>query len=128
MKIKSIFFLFLIISTCVFSQNKTYTFNQFQVRNEVQQWGNVEKICAQTVHFTDQEIDLSIDQKYHLNIESKTDLPDKGIIYLCKDENLNPITVMIFGNSSMYMYTKNKRFLIYFDEKNEIVNNVADTD
>jgi hypothetical protein len=129
MQFKNLFLLILPLLTLgVSAQNKVFSFNQFQVRNNIQQWGNVEKICTQTVRFTNQEIDLNIDQKYHLNIESKTDLPDKGVIYLCKDENLNPITVMIFGNSSMYLYTKNKRFLIYFDEKNDIVNNVADTD
>jgi hypothetical protein len=33
-----------------------------------------------------------------LTILSKTNLPDKGIIYLCKDEKSNPITILLIDD------------------------------
>ncbi|MFN8275126.1 MAG: hypothetical protein U0X58_09640 [Flavobacteriaceae bacterium] len=97
-----------------FAQCKVFTYNQIQSRNEVQQWGSIQTIAPQRAEFTDSEIKLQADQPYHLTVISKTDLPDKGTIYLCKDEKSNPITVMLFDNIKMYLYAKTKRFLINF--------------
>ena len=126
--IKNLLIIIILLPFCVFSQKKVYSFNQFQSRNAIQEWGNMESICDRKAEFTEEKIDINIDQEYHLSIESKTDLPDNGIIYLCKDENLNPITVMIFGNSKMYLYCKQKRFLINFEEPKKFNSYLADTD
>ncbi len=115
MKLKQLLPLFCILfSLSGFAQCKVFTYNQIQSRNEVQQWGNIQTIAPQRAEFTDNEIKLQADQEYHLTVISKTDLPDKGTIYLCKDEKSNPITVMLFDNIKMYLYAKTKRFLINF--------------
>jgi hypothetical protein len=115
MKLKQILPLTFIVfaSTCM-AQCKVFTYNQIQTRNEVQQWGNIQTIAPQNAEFSENEIKLQADQAYNLTVISKTDLPDKGTIYLCKDEKSNPITVMLFDNIKMYLYAKTKRFLINF--------------
>ena len=109
------------------AQNKVFTFCQFQTRNNVQQWGKLENISEQMVHFSPLAIDLNIDKKYHLTILSKTDLPNNGAIYLCNDEKSNPITVTLIDNSKMFLYSKTKRYQINFDPMKSM-DIVADTD
>lgn len=96
------------------AQHKVFSFDQVQSRNDIQEWKNVEKVAEQIVEFTVDKINLKIDRNYQLTIISKTNLPDKGIIYLCKDEKSNPITVMLIDDIKMYLYAKSKRFLINF--------------
>ena len=111
------------------AQNKVFSFNQIQTRNDAQQWGKVQKVSEQEVHFTPEEIDLNVDKKYHLTILSKTDLPDNGTIFLCNDEKSNPVTVMLIDDSKMFLYSKTKRFLINFDNTIKTASNIlADTD
>lgn len=110
---------FFLLSFSGMSQCKTFTYNQIQSRNELQQWGNTQIIASQNAEFSDYEIKLQADQPYHLTVISKTDLPDHGTIYLCKDEKSNPITVMLFDNIKMYLYAKTKRFLINFQQAND---------
>ena len=119
--------LVLTITTFAYSQNKTFAINQVQARNTNQEWTLTETIGEQLVRFSKSEIDLSIDKKYHLTIISKTDLPDKGIIYLCNDEKANLVTVMLIDNIKMYLYSKTKRFLINF-ESTKILGLTADID
>lgn len=119
--------LVLIITTFANSQNKTFTIDQVQARNTNQEWTLTETIGEQLVRFSKSEIDLSIDKKYHLTIISKTDLPDKGIIYLCNDEKSNLVTVMLIDNIKMYLYSKTKRFLINF-ENTKLLGLTADID
>ncbi len=115
MKLKQILSLtFIVFATTCMAQCKVFTYNQIQTRNEVQQWGNIQTIAPQNAEFSENEIKLQADQAYNLTVISKTDLPDKGTIYLCKDEKSNPITVMLFDNIKMYLYAKTKRFLINF--------------
>jgi hypothetical protein len=108
-------------------QNRVFSYSQVQSRNSLQEWGKVQNISERRVYFTPEEIDMSIDKKYHLTIVSKTDLPDNGIIYLCNDEKSNPVTVMLIDNSKMYVYSKSKRYLINFDPMKPSVA-VADND
>jgi hypothetical protein len=125
---RSQFLLFLILlSFCVNAQHKVFSYNQIQSRNDIQEWGKCETITTQKAVFTANEIDLNIDKNYHLTIVSKTDLPDKGIIYLCKDEKSNPITVMLFDNIKRYLYAKTKRFLINFQHPTSL-GQLADSD
>ena len=97
------------------AQNKIYTFNEIQSRNSLQQWEKGENIGSRTVRFSPTEISLNIDTDYQLSILSKTTLPDNGVIYLCKDQKSNAVTVMLFDNLKMYLYNKTKRFLINFN-------------
>ncbi len=120
-------FFIVLISFCANAQRRVYSYNQIQSRNDIQEWGKCETITTQKAEFTANEINLNIDRNYHLTIVSKTDLPDNGIIYLCKDEKSNPITVMLFDNIKMYLYAKTKRFLINFQHSTSL-NQLADSD
>lgn len=106
-----LFFLSLTLS----AQNKTFVFSEYQTRNEKQQWGNTQRVGAQLAQFTPTQINVKADKDYHLNIVSKTDLPDNGAIYLCEDEKSNPVTVMLIDNIKMYIYSTTKRYMINFD-------------
>lgn len=108
-------FFILLFTTALFAQDKIYTFNEIQSRNSLQQWEKGEIIGDRTVHFSPSEINVNIDKDYRLSIISKTSLPDNGVIYLCKDEKSNPVTVMLFDNLKMYLYNKTKRYLINFN-------------
>lgn len=121
------FFIVLLYSFGASAQYKVFTYNQVQTRNDVQQWGKSQSISTQKAEFSAKEINLKIDRNYHLTIVSKTDLPDKGVIYLCKDEKSNPITVMLFDDIKMYLYAKTKRFLINFQPVSKL-NQLADSD
>lgn len=128
MKLKNQHFLLLgLIAFSVQAQYKVFSYNQIQSRNEIQQWGNTQFISPEKAEFGANEIKLKIDKNYHLTIISKTDLPNKGTIYLCKDEKSDPITVMLFDNIKMYLYAKTKRFLINF-ERNSGLGQLADSD
>lgn len=128
MNIKPVFFfLFMFLSCGANAQYKVYSYNQVQTRNAIQQWGKSQNICNQKAEFTAREINLNIDESYHLTIVSKTDLPENGTIYLCKDEKSNPITVMLIDDIKMYLYAKTKRFLINFQAPAKL-NQLADTD
>ena len=122
-------FLFIIVLFCfsAHAQHKVFSYNEIQSRNDIQEWGKCESIATQKAVFSANEINLKIDKNYHLTIISKTDLPDKGTIYLCKDEKSNPITVMLFDNIKMYLYAKTKRFLINF-QNNSNLSQLADLD
>lgn len=109
------------------AQHKVFSFDQVQSRNELQEWGKVERISDQIVEFTGDQIKLKIDKNYQLTVISKTNLPDKGIIYLCKDEKSNPITVMLIDDIKMYLYAKSKRFLINFKHAGNMLQ-LADMD
>lgn len=110
----------LVASLSSIAQNRVFTYSQVQTRDEHQVWNIIENVCLQSVSFTANEINLKVDKEYHLSIVSKTDLPDKGIIYLCKDEQTNPVTVMLIDDSKMYFYSKNKRYLIHFDDSKSV--------
>jgi inorganic pyrophosphatase/exopolyphosphatase len=125
---RSQFFLFIVlISCCANAQYKVFSYNQIQSRNDIQEWGKSETITTQKAEFTADQINLKIDKNYHLTIVSKTDLPDRGTIYLCKDEKSNPITIMLFDNIKMYLYAQTKRFLINFQHTTNL-NQLADSD
>lgn len=108
-------YLLLLTTACGFAQKKTFAFSQIQIRNDKQQWGESKFVGSQLAEFSNARIDVKADKNYHLNIISKTDLPDNGVIFLCKDEWANPVTVMLIDNVKMYLYSQNKRFLINFD-------------
>jgi hypothetical protein len=125
---RNLLYLFIVLVPLkIIGQRKILSYNQVQSRNELQEWGKIEKISNQTAEFTADKIKLKIDKDYKLTILSKTNLPDKGIIYLCKDEKSNPITVMLIDDIKMYLYAKSKRFLINFKQSSSIFQ-LADID
>ena len=99
----------------VAAQKKTFAFSEVQSRNDRQEWNNSQSVGARFASFSPTEINLNIDRDYRLQILSKTDLPNKGVIYLCKDDKANSVTVMLIDNIKMYVYSKTQRFLINFD-------------
>lgn len=107
--------LLILFSISVSAQNRSFAFSEIQTRDDKQQWGNSQNIGSQMVRFTPTQISLKADKDYRLNIISKTDLPDRGAIYLCKDDKANEVTVTLIDNIKMFVYTKTKRFLINFD-------------
>lgn len=109
------------------AQQKSFAFSEVQSRNEQQQWNNIQNVGNRVASFTPTEINLNVDRDYCLQIVSKTDLPDKGVIYLCKDDKSNAVTVMLIDNIKMYLYSKTQRFLINFDTFGS-QNYMADTD
>jgi len=113
MGFKTLFFLFVaFISVDLSAQKKVYTFTEFQSRNSLQQWEKCQKVEKQAISFTSNVINLIIDKSYHLKIVSKTLLPDNGVIYLCKDESQNSITVMLLNDDKLFLYNNTKRFKI----------------
>jgi hypothetical protein len=121
MLIKKLIYCFILIASLSSSaQNRVFTYSQIQTRNDDQEWSAIKNVSEQSVSFTCDEINLKVDKNYHLNIISKTDLPNNGVIYLCKDEDTNPVTVMLIDDSKMYLYSKSKRYLINFDDSKTV--------
>ena len=121
MLIKKLIYCFILIaSLSSLAQNRVFTYSQIQTRNDDQEWSAIKNVSEQTVSFTCDELNLKVDKNYHLNIISKTDLPNNGVIYLCKDEDTNPVTVMLIDDSKMYLYSKSKRYLINFDDSKTV--------
>ena len=128
MFLKNLFYLLIVaLPLKSIAQHKVFSFDQVQTRNDFQEWKNSEKVSDQIVEFTADKINLKIDKNYQLTIISKTDLPDNGIIYLCKDEKSNPITIMLIDDIKMYLYAKSKRFLINFKHSRSLLQ-LADVD
>lgn len=127
MTTKKALYLVLLIASFANSQNKVFSIDRVESRENNQEWMLTKKIGEKLVQFSQSEINLNIDKKYHLTIISKTNLPEKGIIYLCNDETLNLVTVMLIDNIKMYLYSKTKRFLINFQDK-KLLNLTADID
>ena len=121
MLIKKLIYCFILIaSLSSLAQDRVFTYSQIQTRNDDQEWSAIKNVSEQSVSFTCDEINLKVDKNYHLNIISKTDLPNNGVIYLCKDEETNPVTVMLIDDSKMYLYSKSKRYLINFDDSKTV--------
>jgi hypothetical protein len=110
--------LIILLCTSAIAQPKAYTFSEIQCRNHKQQWQEFLKADEDCVaYFSEQEIALNIDKLYHLSIKTTTHLPNKGTIYLCKDDNGHDVTITLIGNDRMFVYNNETRFLINFDRK-----------
>ena len=97
------------------AQPKAYSFSEIQSRNNKQQWQEFLKADEDCVaYFSDDGIALNIDRLYHLKIKSMTHLPNKGVIYLCQDENLEDVTITLIGNERMFVYNDQVRLQINF--------------
>ena len=104
-----------LLTLTISAQSKTFAFSHIQSRNNVQEWSKSENVGERTASFSSTEIKLNVDRNYNLDIISKTDLPNRGFIYLCKDEKSNAVTVVLFDNLKMYLYNQTQRFLINFN-------------
>jgi hypothetical protein len=106
---KSLLALFAALLTiCVSAQTRTFSFTDVQSRNSLQQWEKLPGTTLRTAQFTPGKIDLKIDRNYHLKIVQTTHLPDKGAIYLCKDEQQHDITVMLVSDDRMFFVQRQK--------------------
>ena len=114
-----------------FSQNKTFSFNEIQSRNNLREWDKCTAVSERTVLFSAEGIDLKLEKDYHLSIINTTHLPEKGVVYLCRDEKLREVTVMLINDKKMFLYDDKKRFLINFNEpalRTDFNKSYADTD
>ncbi len=127
MKRNKALFLWLLIASFTNSQNKVFSIDHVESRDNNLEWTLTKNFGEKLVHFSKSEINLFIDKKYHLTIISKTDLPEKSIIYLCNDETKNLVTVMLIDNMKMYLYSKTKLFLINFENR-KLLKLTADID
>ena len=127
MKRNKALFLWLLIASFTNSQNKVFSIDHVESRDNNLEWTLTKNFGEKLVHFSKSEINLFIDKKYHLTIISKTDLPEKSIIYLCNDETKNLVTVMHIDNMKMYLYSKTKLFLINFENR-KLLKLTADID
>jgi len=97
------------------AQPKAYSFSDVQCRDHKQQWQEFLKADEDCVaYFSDDEIALNIDKLYHLKITSTTHLPNKGVIYLCKDDNQQDVTITLIGDDRMFVYDNETRFMVNF--------------
>lgn len=115
MTLKHLTLCLMLLPLGMLAQHKTYHFSSFQSRNAAQQWGPSQKTGSRQVVISNECIALTADKPYELNICNKTDLPDRGAIYLCTDEKSRPVTVMITSQEQMFVYSAAKRFLIHLD-------------
>ena len=113
MNCKPLFFLLAaLLSTSAFSQKKMYTYSEFQTRNSTQQWDNCKQIGEQIAVISAGEIQINVIKDYRLSIVSRTHLPENGVIFLCKDQLLNDVTVMLLNDDKMIVYDRADRFMI----------------
>ncbi|MBF0695256.1 MAG: hypothetical protein IR153_09385 [Flavobacterium sp.] len=102
-----------LVTAIGFAQDKTFTFNQTQIRISEAQWESQAEESERTVLFSNNKIGLQFrDEIFDLSIVSIRLLPENGAIYLCKDQFQKDITVMLITDQKMYVYNDRKRYLI----------------
>ena len=97
------------------AQDRSYVFSHVQTRNIGRQWEPVDNIGQRLAHFSSSGIEVKIDREYWLTIIKKTQLPQRGMVYLCRDQYQKPVTVTVFDNDKMLLYSDNHRFRIVFE-------------
>jgi hypothetical protein len=94
------------------ARSQTYFYDQIQQRDSNHHWLEPVYIGNQKASITGSTIDLTAKERYRLSIISKTLLPGNGMIYLCKDSNLQDVTVMMMPDGKMIIYDATDRYLI----------------
>ena len=92
-----------------FSQTRIFNYNEVSTRDGQSNWSPQKNTRLKTAFFSDDRIELSLDRKYDLNIVSTTHLPDKGVVYVCDDQQKSRVTVMLIGNAKMFVYDNRAR-------------------
>ncbi|MBD3582629.1 hypothetical protein [Flavobacterium selenitireducens] len=96
------------------AQYKELDFSGFQVSDAQMHWQNVKRIVPRKARFSDSQIVLALDRNYQLSVHSKKNLPDGGIVYLCKDQQQRDVTITLIGNERMFLYSGKQRYQVTF--------------
>lgn len=99
-----------------FAQAKVFQFNEIQCRNERLQWEKSLRTEDRVVYIAEDSIDVTLDKYYHLSIISKTLLPNRGAIYLCRDQQQKVVTVTLVEGEKMFLYDDTNRFRVNFTQ------------
>lgn len=107
--------LFTVLATIVVTaQTKEFSFNGYQTSNARQQWNGLQRVNLRKANFSEDRIDLTIDRAYKLAVVNKTHLPNKGVVYLCKDQAQRDVTVTLIAGERMFLYADDRRYQINF--------------
>jgi len=107
--------LFALLATFVVSgQSKEFDFNGFQTSDANMKWENTKRLSPRKARFSDSRIAFALDRNYQLSVQSKKNLPDGGVVYLCKDQQLRDVTITLIGHERMFLYAGNQRFQVTF--------------
>ena len=107
--------LVLFFSIEIFGQKKELFFTGFRTSDSQMHWQNVKPLSPRKARFTDSNIDFSLDRNYHLLVQSKKNLPDGGIVYLCKDQQHSDVTITLIGSRLMFLYAGANRYQVAFE-------------
>ena len=112
MKLNLFLLLLLTICPAAFSQAKVYAFTEVSTRDSNSEWVPQPSKKLRTAQITDEHIELKLERHYELDILSTTYLPDKGVVYVCNDQQKARVTVMLIDDAKMFVYDDHNRYLI----------------
>lgn len=116
MTTKHVFALFAVFaSVAIQAQSRELSFTGYKTGNAQRQWDKLQRVSARKAYFSDDKIELNIDQNYNLTVVSKSFLPNNGIVYRCKDQAQREVTVTLINNERMFLYSDDKRFEVHFN-------------
>lgn len=108
--------LFALLGTFVATgQTREYDFNGFQTSDSNMQWASVQRLTPRKVKFSDSKININLDRKYQLIVKSKKNLPNGGVVYLCKDQQMKDVTITLIANERMFLYSGADRYQVTFN-------------
>lgn len=99
----------------VSAQTKEFSFTGYQTSNQQQQWNGLQCVDLRKARFHENRIELTVDRNYRLSVVNKTHLPNKGVVYLCRDQMQRDVTVTLIGSERMFLYADGKRYQISFN-------------
>jgi len=98
----------------VSGQSRILDFSGFQRSGSDMKWQNERQLSPRKAVFTDSRIVLTLDRNYILDVDSKKNLPDGGIVYLCKDQQKRDVTITLIGRERLFLYSGNQRYQVTF--------------
>ncbi len=104
--------LLLAVSPLAKAQSRVFSFNEVSTRNVNSEWIPQSNSKVRTAQFTDDRIEVKLDRFYDLDIVSTTHLPDRGVVYVCRDQQKAPVTVMLISDQKMFVYDDRNRYLV----------------
>lgn len=112
-------FLVLIALSATFvvsAQTKELDFSGYQASAPDMHWKDVKRISPRKATFSDTKIVLHLDKAYQLTVHSKNNLPDGGIVYRCKDQQSNEVTITLISDERMFLYSGKERYQVTFNQ------------
>ncbi|RZJ65809.1 MAG: hypothetical protein EOO50_12405 [Flavobacterium sp.] len=97
------------------AQSKELSFTGYKTGNSNLQWNKPQRVNLRKAYFSDEKIEFHIDRVYKLSVVKKTDLPNNGVVYICKDQMQQEVTVTLISNQRMFLYCEGKRFEVDFN-------------